>query len=733
MKDGWHQYRCRASEARLTKDERPKTMDEGLNAEVRFQRDGWLCEVAGGELRLWRHGCRQASFPLAPLIEGVPALLGGWQKITPEHFQARLDRGGSVHLAIREGHVAYWMETDIVQFQRLTYFPGTTFAGRQWHTYSCDDTDRAWDVNRQTEVPISSAYADIQSVDGRDGQGMTDPGDNPQSWIWNVPVRAAALQTEAGLPDGRQAAWLGLSIPGPIPVGVTRFTMDRRALSVTFEVLRSTCPDWGMPVVYFVPGLNDPYDLLDEHRAISDRLGLTVRKPADHPAWWANVSYVYWDEYLCMLKDPDLPEPEKKLTAARYLSWLAAVKESVRVRDINVTFEQGCYNLYGDYTPVPELGGVEGVRKMIDALREEGTHSGYYIHPFLVNTKLPVFREHPEFFCRPRQRGYHMTYGLEMRDKEAPEFAPLDWTHPGARDYMMKQVEFLLSDRPGCLNADVLRSNHWRGPDPRVYEFHGPDWGIGDLMTVKVQKMLYEKAKDIKPHCAVSKVAVADCYMQPYADIDLLCEEWSGETRNWYRRGRIATRLLRDMIFITDAYFVTMTKSYEYHMGMASWNVPETSTVRHAVHPYTHYREFQEKAYRRRRAGFQVYLNAPFNSTDRCRVDWDGSRARMWRRRTRGALTGWYAALALSHRCFVTYSDREARVAASESRTDLIPLPPGAQVRTVRMIPHEGEAQPWEFRLVGSAEAPAVEMFIEDCGKDALYYRIVYEIESSPK
>ena len=686
-----------------------------------FEWEGRHFAIVGDELRISCAGARQATFPLAPLIDGATTTLGPWRQIAGDHFEAKLDRAGSVHLDILHGHVCYWMETDIVQFERLTFFPRATTSGKCWHTFTCDDTDRPWEVDRQTEIPVSSAYADLMSVDGADGRGMTDPGDSPQSWIWNVPVRACALGTSDG--------WLGLSIPGPVPVGVTRFTMDRRCFSVTFQVLRSTCGDWGMPVVYFVPGLPDAYDVLDEHRAISDRLGLMVDKSPDHPAWWANPAYEYWDEYLCFRRNvTEEADPTKKLTTEMCLSWLAEVKESVRTNNINVTFEQGCYRMYGDYHPLPELGGIEGLRKTIDALRQEGTRSAHYIHPYLVNTKLPIYREHPEIFCTPKDSDFRMSYGLEMSDLENPEFAPVDWTHPQGRAFILKWVEFIMSDAPGCLNCDILRSNHWRSPDPRLYDFHDPDWGIGDLMTMKVQKALHDRAKEIKPDCMVSKVAFADCYMQPCADMNLLCEEWNGHTTNWYRRGRIATRLLRDVIFCTDPYFVTMTKSYEYHMGMGAWNYPATSTVRHSVHPYTYYREFQEKAYRRRRAGFQAYLNAPFNATDRCHVSWDGDFATQWRKRTRGVLAGWFAAKAISQRCLVTYSETQAVVVASESRTARVPVPPGARVTGVEMVPHDGEPRPWDHRLAESAEGAEVEMFVEDCGKEAMCYRIRYEL-----
>lgn len=692
-----------------------------MNIDFVLEKKLWRYEVQGDQLRLFCHGHQQSQFSLAPLIEGESTSIRSWNEINPNHFQGNLDHGGLVHLEMREGHIAYWMETDIEQFGRLTYFPGTIIAGNSWYTFSCDDTDRIWDVDRQFEDSIASAYADMQSIDGADGQGMTDPGDNPQAWIWNVPPRACALQTKAG--------WLGLSIPGPVPVGVTRLTMDRRRFSISFEILRSTCPDWGMPVVYFLEALVDPYDTLDEHRTISDQLELTVTRSADHPAWWSNAYYEYWDDYQCYMRNVNQwPDISKTISRPLYLSWIRDLKKDTGINEINATLEQGCYKMYGDYHSLDTFGGVDGMREMVDMLRTEGTRCGHYIHPYLVNTKLPIYEQRPDIFCKPRDGNFRMSYGLEMADLDSSEFAPIDWTNPDGRKWMLDWVEFILSDNPGCLNCDFLRSNHWRSPDARVYDFHDPDWGIGDLMTMKVQKMIYQRAKQIKPDCLVSKIGFADCYMQPWADMNMLCEEWNSFTQNWYRRGRIATRLLRHVLILTDAHFVTMTKSYEYHMGMQAWNLPDTGSVNYAPHPYTHYRKLQDKARRRRRSGWRAYLNAPFNVTDICHVDWDGVATQQWRKRTTGPLAGFYAALALSPRCLVTYSEAEAVVAASESRIAHIPLPPAAKVTAVERQTHEGDQQPWQYKLSGNRDRQEVEIFIEDCGAESLNYRIYYQI-----
>lgn len=686
-----------------------------------FEWKGWTVAANAFHLTLSRDGVPLAQFGVSPEVDEESTSIGPWREIGTLHFATDLNVGGSVHVAMEHGYVCYWMETKQEQFDRLIYFPESHIESSGWQTYVSDENDRYWDINLDKTVPIASAYSDLYHPDGGDGAGMTDPGDNPIMWIFNTPPRAFSFKIGE--------TWLGMSLPGALPVGITRPQVLDRIFSLLFEVYRSACCEGQCPKVYFVTDLADPYDLLDEHRIISEKLGLTVTRSADHPAWWANPFYDYWDE-LCRLQkeQPELDKAGQLLTPERWRSWLDTTKESVRCQNMNTNLEQYCFLCYGDYRPVPEMGGTEGMRKMIDRLREEGTHISWYIHPFLVNKKCEFYQQHPEAFCKSRDEDYRFHYALE-RGEADPDYALIDWTHPLGREHMLQWVEYLISDKPACLNADILRSNHWRSPDPRLFQFHDPNWGIGDMMTMKVQKMLYERAKQVKPDCMVSKVGMAEPYMQPYMDVDYLCEEWNGYTDNWYRRSQIATRAMHHVLFITDAWFVTLTKGYEFYMGLQCWQIPNTDTVNHTIHPYIYWRELQEKDYRRRRAGFQVYLNAPCNITDLCSVRVSANKeTTQWRKYTQGPLKGWYAGLALSKRCFVTYSENQALVAASETRLVRVPIPPNAEILSIELVMHNGEVSEWPVKVVTVNNESFVEMRVEDCGQAALYYRIRYQL-----
>lgn len=678
----------------------------------------WSYRIDGELLRISRADAELVTLPLASVMDGVQSTLGGWVRAGDNHFAAETDSGGSAHVGVEHGNVCYWCETPASQLECLTYFSGATFSGDHWQTYMSDEHDRRWDADIDQEVGISSAY-DGMNPFGADGRGMTDPGDYPPTWIWNVPVRAFSLQTHGG--------WVGFSIPGPLPTGLVRVRMNERKLSLSFDVFRASCQGGQAPRVYLVTGLEDAYDLLHAHRRITDSMGLTVRKEGEHPRWWANPHYKYWDEYLRQDKSRTSGQPATRITQASYLEWLNTTRELTGIRELNVTLEQGCYTAYGDYRPTPEMGGVDGVREMVDRLRAEGTHVGHYIHPYLMNTQSEFWKAHPEAFCRPRDAGHKTWWPLELNGQA--EFRFLDWTHPLAREFVEQQIRFLYSDGPGCLNCDIVRSNNWLSPDPRLYEFHDPDWGIGDMMTWKAQRFIYEAAKRIKPEICVWKVSLADPYMQPWADVDNLPEEWNGYTDNWYRRGRIATRTMPDMMFHTDSWFVTLSKGYEYYMGLSTWIIPETESVRHAIHPYMVYRELADKDFKRREAGFHAYLNAPPRRGDTSHVDWTPEReAIQWRRHGSGRLAGFYAGLAIGKRTLVTFSETEARVATSITRTVQFPLPPGAKLRRVEMVPHEGEPRPWEYESIETEEGPGIRMHISDCGEEALCYRVAYTL-----
>jgi hypothetical protein len=689
-----------------------------MSHEIVYSSEGVIGRIDNDRLRVSQHGDVVLDACLTPVFDGRPAPLGQWVDAGKGIRRASLGRYGEAFIGERQGRLAYWIETTTKSFDNVTYLSDGVVSGAEWRSFVSDEYDKRWDARVSARVPISSAYDLLTSPDGDTGGGMTDPDDFPPHWVWNIHVRAFALHGRDG--------WLGVSIPGPWGIGVTRMTMDRMRFSLSFEAMHAGCTGGRLPVVYFLPDLTTDLDALDAHRVLSEELGLMDLGRKTTPEWWLNPWYGYWDEFDRQLNAKTITKTSANILAL-IREWLAVNQRTCGRKSFNLTMEQGCYRLYGDYRPAPIMGQPPEVRAVIDSWRGDGIHVGHYLHPFLVNTKLPICREHPEAFCKPKKAGHVTRYALETWDEEDPTFALVDWTHPAGRKFMLDWVRYLLSSDPGCMNFDILRSNHWRSPDPRIYDFHDPDWGVGDMMTFRVQKLLYDTAKEVKPGAMVTKIAALDCYMQPTFDLMEICEEWTPTMGPYYRRLRLATHVLRNTLVYLDPWFVTRTKWNEYYMGLMALIIPENQSVEHTVHPYyPSWRKLEERHFHRRKSGILAYANSPPHPSDELHLACDDEPFAAWRVKTAGPLAGFTGARALGTRGVVTYSETEAVVVASESRLDWIELPPGAVLEGVTRELHDGGQERYEH--MADPVANRVRLFIEDCGGPVACYRIAYRL-----
>jgi len=692
-----------------------------------LKNNGISYSVYNDVLTLSRKGVILASFCLSPVVDNVVYRIAEWKQLSENNFGAEASSDISIHFGIENSRPCLWMETQRPFLESIAYLSEGVINGESWHSFIPDEWDRDWDCQLDIEVAASSNYLGM-NVDFEDGAGMTDPGDKPPTWIFNIPAHMCAFKGDSG-------EWLGISMPLPHAVGAVRYKMNKEKFSLVFEAVQASCTESGCPKVYFESGLNEPYDLCDRHYQLSKELGLTKKQIKAHPEWWAHPYYKSYDDQVRMenkeggyeghIKIVD-GKPHSALTLKRFKKWHKLVQEKTGLRGkVNAFFDQVYFNCYGDYRRInDEMGGIEGFRKLIDQWRSHGIRCGLYFHPYTCSKDAGFYKNNPEACLAANSLGADYNHGVRVGSSGSVYF---DWTHPATREYLLDTIEFLLSDKPGCLNADWLAINNTIGPDPRYYKFHDPEWGTGDLMQLKVQKLIYEKAKSIKPDCLVRRQSALAPYMEPYYDEAQLCEEWNGATAAWWKRGQIAVKLIKNNIAGFDPWFVTLTKGCEYYMGMAVCFVPATEASTHAIHPYLSYRELQEKDYRRRKAGMLTYMNAPMKTSDIKHIELspEGKFISAWRKRAEGPLAGFYASLALSPRGLVTYNENCALVAASESRTAEIPLPPGAELESVERILHNGKAVPIEFAKAGTK---TIRIHVADAAGDTLYTKISYKL-----
>ena len=693
---------------------------------------GFVFIADGDHLTVRKDDRELVRLDVRPVVDGKSTSLGPWHALGKDHIVADItDHDAAAHVQLDHGYVCYYLETSVRHFKTLHYFTSGQADGDGWQTYMSDvhDCFRSYDLD--AEVAISSCFDGVGPGEP-DGAGMTDPGDVPPTWIWNVPIRAMALHTACG--------FIGLSMPGPLPVGLTRAVVEDGRFSLLFEELRPACDEGMMPRVYFATGLEGAYDALEKHRDLSKSLGWMVDRLDDHPKWWSWPTYKPSIDHQIEMQNRGqlgfrfFEDKDGKQVSLLTTQWLVEqtdrwLKECRLTQGTRVHLDQMYMYGYGSKRILRELGGAEGFRSLIDEWRRRHIYVGPYFNPFVVGTDEPFYREHPECFCKP------IDYSPRFVAPNAEELRPerIDWTHPLARQRQLEYLEFLLSDKPGCLNCDWLGINNTTGTDPAKYEVHDPDWAIGDLLQYKVHKLVYEKVKQIKPEAMVRRIAGGACYLQPFIDQIQLIEHWRSDTDDYYKRGQVLTHTTHHMLIDTDPFYCSQTKGQEFFTGMATWNIPDFGGFTMAMHPYGRYRDLPVKDQRRRIASVQVYMNAPQKRTDTCRVTWDRDRpSAQWRKRADGPLAGWYASLAITPRCFVTYSDSCAMIGASESRTVRIPLPPNATASSVSRVLHAGGQVDHPFELCDTDDGPGVRLKALDCGGETLYTEIRYDLGVRP-
>jgi hypothetical protein len=123
---------------------------------------------------------------------------------------------------------------------------------------------------------------------------------------------------------------------------------------------------------------------------------------------------------------------------------------------------------------------------------------------------------------------------------------------------------------------------------------------------------------------------------------------------------------------------------------------------------------------RRLAAARAVYEIAP--AVPSMSVVRDPERNLYGRKHASGALAGFWAALALTECCVATYRDGEARIAAAENEEIVVPLPPGARVRSVTAVLHAGEERPHRFSPAGDG----ILVTVPDAAGPVKYVKVVF-------
>lgn len=596
--------------------------------------------------------------------------------------------------------------------EELRLFPDARIAATQWRTVVLNGHNRVWDAGDNAAIEVMSCN-EVR-------------GEVRSNWFANVPARVAAFDLD-------ESGWLAVSIPGALSVARTRFHFHDGAFDLTFREYRPT--DAVGPLrVCLRAGLHSPGDALAFHAEMTRKLGYW-RDRSNHPRWWSLPRWGMYDEN-CHTGQTSLDAPDARnspLTPDRIRGWTQQVRQITGLNEFFVFYDQGYFRRYGEYVPVDSLGGVEGFRRLIDAMRRDGVRTGLYCHPFHADLAIPEIAAHPDWLVLGDDPSAPPVSG-DMR------LGSLDWTHPQVTSYMRGVIRRIVSPEPGCLNADWLMVNNNHVPDPLKCRFHDRDWGIGDRMAYKARRAIYLFAKEFKPDVVVSFIGL-DPVLQETADLFWVNESWGETCDNWHHMAHAVTQCLPGSLVAINPYILSHGKHAEYVSVMPAYSVPAAMPL-NFIHAHGHSKEWQpmtRENLRRWGASWQVYMNAPMTADQPRYVELTGDRLVAWRRHASGPLAGFYAGLALGRRGTVTYSETQALAMAMDYMLAEIPLPPAAVFRRVEAIASDGSATVVPASCIQHNGERFVRVELWDSGggqtgqDDVYYYRVAYQLNGGGK
>lgn len=527
------------------------------------------------------------------------------------------------------------------------------------------------------------AYEELITVPGPDVD--VDLGSNEQSARYVIPPYAAAFRS----PD----AWWGVGTMG-IPQAGTGLRVllargRRPAVELVFPVaghIRVPAGETveGPRVGFFVR--RDRDSVLTAYREALTKAGLAPQPQQWETSWAAGPIYCTWGDQELTAKRHPKTNPFMYLTPDRVRQWLG-VLEGHGIPYKSVILDSGWTSVVGDWFVAERLGGAEGLRTFVDELHARGKNVLLWFSPHWVASSAAIVERCPAGYLRSRDGEPVRTRGFYL----------FDYTHPEVRRHIASVLRFLLSDGPGCLNADGLKIDFLYDNPPLTCRYHDPAWGVGEKYSHAVQRLIYTTAKAVKGHSLIESSA-SNPLFQDVQDLCRLNDDYlPGENMLTYEmRARIHALACANGIDSDDWHAYTQFL-LPLSIERAVFGVPALYSTDHRLAGRQAV-AVDGADLRRVGAIFRAYGEAPYRLGQEISVNPEARRyARI---ETEGALAGFYRALALARStALATYTNAKAVVVSTSDQWVAVPVPPGAQVLEVVVQRWDGTTAPAEARL----------------------------------
>jgi hypothetical protein len=660
-----------------------------------FEMDGkYSCEFVGDVLELYRGQERKLSVNLVPEIDGKRIAVSRWCCLGNQYIGEAGDNSRIV-VTVSGKSIQYRVDGNFGYVDRLTYFGNTLLDQVIFCRGFSNDRNNVMDpANSPFEMRVGASTNPVHQRDS-----MCE-----QTWHLTPQPRAFGLRLK-GLRD-EEFPWIGMSIPGALPVVCTVFKCKSVLFDITFEGYYAANNSGNLPAVYIVVDLEDGCSILKEHATISHVLGL-IRRDKPYYEWWSRPILCTWGEQMQLHSawDPNLTA----LNRENVHRWVELLENKMGANDFTIIIDVPWFTHYGDFRVNKRFGNERCMRELIDSLHEKGHRVLLWFCAYDVSLEADLARDMPFTLVKNRNEEPAISFcNLYIRD----------YSHPDTRRHVKEVIRYCLSGDQGCLNADGFKIDfNFNTPDPRETICYDLNWGVGDQLWYEVVKFLHTTAHAIKEDALLTFSGV-DPFVQPFVDMLRLNDEFTEEVDAWMERARKGHLCLPETLVDSDGWYMLPRKARDYWIVSPVVSVPDV----YSVSMFDGEIPMQEDDYNLLASVWEAYDNCPI--TPDMEVVVRPEEDEIYRLHSDGALKGFYSALCIGKKCLVTYSDEQICIAASKECVMEIPLPPDWDRIVISKHYHDGRIRGTKYlaKLNGS-----VVLVVSDSSREVKYLKITRE------
>ncbi|MGE4490611.1 MAG: alpha-galactosidase, partial [Kiritimatiellales bacterium] len=222
------------------------------------------------------------------------------------------------------------------------------------------------------------------------------------------------------------------------------------------------------------------------------------KKTSDMPAWWFSPIWCSWGDQHTHLDSADVVSTaftqnmRKQAADAICPAFIDRVVDRIVEHELPVRtllIDDRWYTHWGDMEADPNK--FPDFRGYIDSLHAKGFKVMAWASIWRASPESRLYKEHPEWFLV-----HH--YDRDRHNADDTDIAAFDFSNPDAADAFLDELlTRLLSDKPGCYNLDGIKFD-WPFLIPHNYAYADRRWVGKENTTYRTQKMIYDKAKQVK-------------------------------------------------------------------------------------------------------------------------------------------------------------------------------------------------------------------------------------------